>query len=102
MAALRLSRATIRKIKQNLFWAFVYNTLGLPLAALGYLSPILAGAATALSSVSVTTNATLLKRLIRWPALTRRRLWAGRGPRPPRPGVAAGRHRQGRTSRAWR
>ncbi|HEY8415785.1 MAG TPA: hypothetical protein VIK99_08440, partial [Thermaerobacter sp.] len=50
------------KIRQNLFWALIYNTLGIPVAALGYLSPVLAGAAMALSSVSVTTNSTLLKR----------------------------------------
>ncbi|MBO8140797.1 MAG: copper-translocating P-type ATPase [Firmicutes bacterium] len=61
-AAIRLSRATMGKIRQNLFWALVYNTLGIPLAALGFLSPILAGAAMALSSVSVVTNSTLLKR----------------------------------------
>jgi len=62
VGAVRLGRMTVRKIKQNLFWALVYNTLGIPLAALGYLSPILAGAAMALSSVSVVSNATLLKR----------------------------------------
>ncbi|WP_250207854.1 heavy metal translocating P-type ATPase [Curvibacter sp. CHRR-16] len=61
-AALDISRQTVRKIRQNLFWAFVYNTAGIPLAALGYLSPMLAGAAMALSSVSVMTNALLLKR----------------------------------------
>ncbi|HEY8450031.1 MAG TPA: copper-translocating P-type ATPase, partial [Bacillota bacterium] len=62
VGAIRLSRATLRKIKQNLFWALIYNSLGIPLAALGWLSPILAGAAMALSSVSVVTNAGLLKR----------------------------------------
>ncbi|HEX6988433.1 MAG TPA: heavy metal translocating P-type ATPase [Bacillota bacterium] len=62
VGAVRLSRMTVRKIKQNLFWAFIYNALGIPLAALGYLSPILAGAAMALSSVSVVSNAGLLKR----------------------------------------
>jgi Cu+-exporting ATPase len=61
-AAIRLSRATLRKIKQNLFWALAYNTLGIPIAALGQLSPVLAGAAMALSSVSVVTNASLLRR----------------------------------------
>jgi len=61
-AAIRLSRATLRKIKQNLFWALAYNTLGIPVAAVGLLSPILAGAAMALSSVSVVTNATMLRR----------------------------------------
>ena len=60
--AIRLSRATIHKIKQNLFWALFYNAAGIPLAALGLLSPILAGAAMALSSVSVVSNALLLKR----------------------------------------
>ncbi len=62
VAAIDLSRATIRKIYQNLFWALVYNTIGIPVAALGLLSPVIAGAAMALSSVSVTTNSTLLKR----------------------------------------
>ncbi len=61
-AALDISARTVAKIRQNLFWAFVYNTAGIPLAALGYLSPVVAGAAMALSSVSVVTNALLLKR----------------------------------------
>jgi len=60
--ALDVSRRTVAKIWQNLFWAFAYNVAGLPLAALGYLSPVVAGAAMALSSVSVMTNALLLKR----------------------------------------
>ena len=61
-AALDVSRRTVRKIRQNLFWAFAYNAAGIPLAALGYLSPVLAGAAMALSSVSVMSNALLLRR----------------------------------------
>jgi Cu+-exporting ATPase len=61
-AALDISRKTVAKIRQNLFWAFAYNAAGIPLAALGYLSPVLAGAAMALSSVSVVSNALLLKR----------------------------------------
>jgi Cu+-exporting ATPase len=60
--ALDISRRTYAKIRQNLFWAFVYNVVGIPLAALGILSPVLAGAAMALSSVSVVGNALLLKR----------------------------------------
>lgn len=62
VAAIRLSRQTMRIVKQNLFWAFAYNTIGIPVAALGYLSPILAGAAMALSSVSVVSNSLRLKR----------------------------------------
>jgi Cu+-exporting ATPase len=61
-AALDISRRTVRKIRQNLFWAFAYNVAGIPLAALGFLSPVVAGAAMALSSVSVVSNALLLKR----------------------------------------
>jgi P-type Cu+ transporter len=60
--ALDISHRTVRKIRQNLFWAFAYNVAGIPLAALGFLSPVVAGAAMALSSVSVLTNALLLKR----------------------------------------
>ena len=61
-AALEVSRATVRKIRQNLFWAFIYNVVGIPLAAIGFLSPAIAGAAMAMSSVSVVTNAGLLRR----------------------------------------
>ncbi len=61
-AALDISDRTVAKIRQNLFWAFFYNTAGIPLAALGYLSPVMAGAAMAMSSVSVMSNALLLKR----------------------------------------
>ena len=61
-AALEISARTVAKIRQNLFWAFAYNVAGIPLAALGYLNPMMAGAAMALSSVSVMANALLLKR----------------------------------------
>lgn len=61
-AALDISQRTVTKIRQNLFWAFAYNIAGIPLAALGWLSPMLAGSAMALSSVSVMANALLLKR----------------------------------------
>jgi len=61
-AALDISRRTYSKIRQGLFWAFFYNAIGIPLAALGYLSPVLAGAAMAFSSVSVVSNALLLRR----------------------------------------
>jgi P-type Cu+ transporter len=61
-SALDISHRTVLKIRQNLFWAFAYNVAGIPLAALGYLNPVVAGAAMALSSVSVMSNALLLKR----------------------------------------
>lgn len=69
-AALDISDRTVAKIRQNLFWAFIYNVAGIPLAAFGYLNPVMAGAAMALSSVSVMSNALLLKR---WqPLLTKK------------------------------
>ncbi|MCW2310973.1 heavy metal translocating P-type ATPase [Rhodoferax antarcticus] len=61
-AALDISHRTVAKIRQNLFWAFIYNVAGIPLAAFGVLNPVMAGAAMALSSVSVMSNALLLKR----------------------------------------
>lgn len=62
VAAIQLSRSTMRNVKENLFWALIYNTIGIPVAALGLLSPVVAGAAMAFSSVSVVTNALRLKR----------------------------------------
>ena len=61
VSGIHLSRTVLRKIRQNLFWAFFYNILGIPLAAFGFLSPIVAGAAMAFSSVSVVSNTLLLK-----------------------------------------
>ena len=60
--AIDISRRTVAKIRQNLFWAFAYNAVGIPLAAAGFLSPVIAGAAMALSSVSVVSNSLLLRR----------------------------------------
>jgi Cu+-exporting ATPase len=60
--AIDISRRTTRKIRENLFWALGFNALGIPLAAFGYLNPVIAGAAMAASSVSVVTNALLLRR----------------------------------------
>jgi Cu+-exporting ATPase len=60
--AISVSKATYNKIRQNLFWAFIYNLIALPLASMGYLSPVIAGAAMAMSSVSVVSNSLLLKR----------------------------------------
>src|SRR6056297_673066 len=62
VAAINLSKKTMSKIKQNLFWAFFYNTLGIPVAALGFLTPIIAGTAMSFSSVSVVSNSLLLKK----------------------------------------
>ncbi len=63
ITAIKLSRATFKKIKQNLFWAFIYNTIAIPVAILGLLHPIIAEAAMATSSISVITNANLLRQV---------------------------------------
>jgi len=61
--AIKLSRATMKKIKQNLFWALIYNAGAIPIASIGLLSPIIAAATMALSSISVIGNSYFLKRL---------------------------------------
>jgi Cu+-exporting ATPase len=86
-AAIEISARTVAKIRQNLFWAFAYNALGIPLAAAGLLSPVIAGAAMAMSSVSVMANALLLSR---WsPAGTGRKSAAGAAPTAIGPGTRA-------------
>jgi Cu+-exporting ATPase len=75
-AAIEISARTVAKIRQNLFWAFAYNIVGIPLAAFGLLSPVIAGAAMAMSSVSVMTNALMLSR------------WSPRTARAPEPSIA--------------
>jgi Cu+-exporting ATPase len=62
VSAMEIAEKTRGKIRQNLFWAFIYNIIGLPVAAMGLLNPAIAGAAMALSSVSVVTNSLMLKR----------------------------------------
>ena len=62
VTAIKLSKRTIRTIKENLFWAFIYNIIGIPLAAIGMLSPMIGAFAMSLSSVSVVSNSLRLKR----------------------------------------
>jgi len=62
VTAIKLSKATFKKIKQNLFWAFIYNTVAIPIAIFGLLHPVIAELCMAISSVSIVTNANLLRR----------------------------------------
>ena len=63
MKAAKLSKATFRKIKQNLFWAFAYNVIAVPFAVSGFIHPVIAEIAMAASSITVITNANLLRRV---------------------------------------
>lgn len=76
VSAIKLSKATFRKIKQNLFWAFIYNSVAIPIAIFGLLHPVIAELCMATSSVSVVTNANLLKRVNVDPSFPRIGKWA--------------------------